>query len=84
MASSAVRRVVLSGATAALLAGPTVLAFFAGGYFEQPLLWAGLLACVLVAVAAVSVRAGLPRGRAAGLAIGGLAALAAWTLLSTA
>ena len=84
MASSAVRRVVLSGATAALLAGPTVLAFFAGGYFEQPSLWAGLLACVLVAVAAVSVRAGLPRGRAAALAIGGLAALAAWTLLSTA
>jgi O-antigen ligase/polysaccharide polymerase Wzy-like membrane protein len=68
----------------ALLAGPTVLAFFAGGYFEQPSLWAGLLACVLVAVAAVSVRAGLPRGRAAGLAIGGLAGLAGWTLLSTA
>ena len=74
---------MLSGATAALLAGPTVLAFFAGGYFEQPSLWAGLLACVLVAVAAVSVRAGLPRGRAAALAIGGLAGLAAWTLLST-
>jgi O-antigen ligase/polysaccharide polymerase Wzy-like membrane protein len=76
------RRVVLSVASAALLAGPTVLAFFAGGYFEQPSLWAGLLACVLVAVASVSVRAGLPRDRAAGLAIGGLAGLAGWTLLS--
>jgi hypothetical protein len=79
-----VRRVVLSAASMALLAGPTVLAFFAGGYFEQASLWAGLLACVLVAFAAVSVRAGLPRGRAAGLAIGGLAGLAGWTLLSTA
>jgi O-Antigen ligase len=79
-----VRRVVLSAASMALLAGPTVLAFFAGGYFEQPSLWAGLLACVLVASAAVSVRVGLPRGRAAGLAIGGLAGLAGWTLLSTA
>jgi hypothetical protein len=79
-----VRRVTLSGASAALLTGPTALAFFAGGYFEQPTLWAGLLACVLLAVAAVSVRGGLPRGRAAGLAIGGLAGFAAWTLLSTA
>jgi hypothetical protein len=79
-----VRRIVLSAASAALLGGPTVLAFFAGGYFEQPSLWAGLLACVLVALAAVSVRAGLPRGRAAGLAIGGLVGLAGWTLLSAA
>ncbi|MGH2894877.1 MAG: O-antigen ligase family protein [Solirubrobacteraceae bacterium] len=84
MVLTGVRRVVLSAASAALLAGPTVLAFFAGGYFEQPTLWAGLLACVLVAVAAVSVRSGVPRGRAAGLAIGGLAGLAGWTLLSTA
>jgi uncharacterized membrane protein YidH (DUF202 family) len=84
VASSAVRRVVLNAASAALLAGPTVLAFFAGGYFEQPSLWAGLLACALLAVAAVSVRAGLPRDRAVVLAIGGLAGLAAWTLLSTA
>jgi hypothetical protein len=79
-----VRRIVLSAASAAPLGGPTVLAFFAGGYFEQPSLWAGLLACVLVALAAVSVRAGLPRGRAAGLAIGGLVGLAGWTLLSAA
>jgi hypothetical protein len=78
------RRLVLSVASVALLVGPTVLAFFAGGYFEQPSLWAGLVACVLVAVAAVSVRAGLPRGRATGLAVGGLAGLAGWTLLSTA
>jgi hypothetical protein len=81
---SAVRRVVLNVASVVLLAGPTVLAFFAGGYFEQPSLWAGLLACVLLAVAAVSVRAGLHRTRAVMLAIGGLAGLAAWTLLSTA
>ena len=30
------RRAVLAGAAAVLLVGPTVLAFFSGGYFEQP------------------------------------------------
>jgi O-antigen ligase/polysaccharide polymerase Wzy-like membrane protein len=69
-------------ACAVLLAGATVLAFFAGGYFPEPQAWAGLIAWLLVAFAlAVQPRA-LPRQRSAWVALGGLAVLAAWTLLS--
>jgi hypothetical protein len=73
----------LNAARFALLAGPVALAFFAGGYFDVPRVWAGLGAWALVAAGA-ALAAPLPRGRAAGLAVGGLLALAAWTLLSTA
>jgi len=68
-----------------LLAGPTVLAFFSGGYFDEARAWAGLIAWALVALAflVLGVRA-LPRTAPAALALGGLALLAAWTLLSMA
>jgi O-Antigen ligase len=59
-----------------------VLAFFAGGYFPSAQAWAGLAAWALVALAVALEPAGLPRGRAAWLALGGLALLAGWTLLS--
>ena len=72
----------LTGARAVLLAGPAALAFFTGGYFDEPRAWAGLVAWLLVAVAAVFGRDVLPRGRAAWLALGGLAGFAAWTLAS--
>jgi hypothetical protein len=65
-----------------LLGGATVLAFFSGGYFDQPRAWAGLIAWVLVAVAVALDGPALPRSRGAWLALGGLALLAAWTLLS--
>ena len=42
---------VLTAARLVLLAGPTVLAFFSGGYFDAPRAWAGLAAWLLVAVA---------------------------------
>jgi O-Antigen ligase len=74
-----VRSARLAGA-GAVLAGPTVLAFWSGGYFDQPRLWAALGACALLALAAVV--APLPRHRATWLAVGALAALAAWTWLS--
>ncbi len=77
-----VRRAVVAIVAGVLLAGPTALAFFTGGYFAGPRAWAGLGAWLLVAVAAVVVPGALPRDRVAGLAIGGLAGLAAWTLLS--
>jgi O-antigen ligase/polysaccharide polymerase Wzy-like membrane protein len=78
------RRPVLLVACTVLLAGPTALAFFSGGYFTEPRVWAGLAAWVLVVVAvAVSPRP-VPRDRAGRLAIGGLLALALWTLASTA
>jgi O-Antigen ligase len=74
-----VRSARLAGA-GALLAGPTVLAFWSGGFFDQPRLWAALGACALLALAAVV--APLPRRRGTWLAVGALAALAAWTWLS--
>ncbi|MDQ6732003.1 MAG: hypothetical protein M3022_17380, partial [Actinomycetota bacterium] len=67
---------------AALLAGPTVIAFFAGGYFDAPRIDAGVVAWVLAAAAAVLVARPVPAGLGVRLALGGLAALAAFTLLS--
>jgi O-Antigen ligase len=59
------------------------LAFFSGGYFDEPRAWAGLVAWALVVAALLVQPRVLPRSRVAWLAIGGLAAFAAWTLLST-
>jgi hypothetical protein len=69
---------------AALLAGPTVLAFFSGAYFDRPRLWAGIAVWAAVVVAAVASPRPLPRTRAAWLALGGLAGLTAWTAASIA
>jgi hypothetical protein len=76
------RSAALGAARLLLLAGPTVLAFFAGGYFDEPRAWAGLGAWILVAVALLAEPRPLPRGRGAWLALGGLGLLAGWTLLS--
>ncbi len=65
-----------------LLAGPTALAFFTGGYFDEARLWATIAAWALVAVGALASPAPLPRGRAARAAIAGLVALGAWTAAS--
>ncbi len=73
---------IVTAARVALLAGPTVLAFFSGGYFDEARAWAGLGAWLLVVVAIVSVPGALPRGRNAWVALGGLSLLAGWTLLS--
>ena len=49
------------------LAGPAVLAFFAGGYFDGPRVWAGLVTWALVVVAMFSApRARCRPGSAAG------------------
>src|SRR5436305_6161128 len=74
---------VMLAAGLVLLTGPTVLAFFSGGYFEAPRAWAGLIAWVLAALALI-VTPGLPRSRSAWLAIAGVALLGAWTLASMA
>jgi len=73
---------LLTGAAALLLAGPFVLAFFAGGYFDEPRPWAGLVAWLLVAVGAVLAPRPRPRSTAVKVAVGALLALALWTLLS--
>ncbi len=75
------RRAALSAPLLVALAGPTALAFFAGGYFDEARAWAGVAAWVTVGLAAAA-GAPLPRGRAAQLVLGGLALLALWTLLS--
>ncbi|MGH2866708.1 MAG: O-antigen ligase family protein [Solirubrobacteraceae bacterium] len=66
----------------ALLAGPTGLAFFNGGYFDEARAWAGFGVWLLV-VAGVALRPGsVPRSRNALIALSGLGLLASWTLLS--
>ncbi len=76
------RLAALSAARLALLAGPAVLSFFSGGYFSEARTWAGLGAWLLVVVGLLAERKPLPSGRLAWVAIGALAAFAAWTLLS--
>src|SRR4051794_27810906 len=76
-------RVALAAALA-LLAGPAVIAFFSGGYFDKPRLIGAIAAWALVAVAALVSPQPLPRSRPARLALAGLAALALVTGLSIA
>jgi hypothetical protein len=78
------RNVTLTLARVVLLLGPTVLAFFAGGYFDEPRNWAGLGAWVLVAVAVLTRSGRIPRSRAAWVTLLGIGLLAVWTLASIA
>ena len=77
-----IRAGVLTVARLVLLAGPTVLAFFTGGYFPEAQAWAGLGAWLLVAVALVAGPWPPRLGRPFWLAVGGLFLLGAWSLLS--
>ncbi|MGB9185276.1 MAG: O-antigen ligase family protein [Solirubrobacteraceae bacterium] len=72
---------MLSATGGLLLAAPTALAFFSGGYFDEARAWAGAGVWLAVVVAALA-GARVPRERSAWLALGSLALLAAWTLLS--
>jgi hypothetical protein len=65
-----------------LLAGPAVLAFAKGGYFDGPRLWAGIGAWTLVAVVALTDGSPLPRAAPGRVAVGGLAVLTALTTAS--
>lgn len=76
------RRVLLALAGVCLLAGPTVLAFFSGGYFPRPRLVAGIVVWLLVLGLALVGPAPLPRALPGRLAVAGLAALAGWSALS--
>jgi len=75
-------KTVRSGAAAALLAGPAILAFASGGYFAEARLWAAVAGCLLMALAAVAVPDPLPRSTAGRVAVAGLAGLLAWTVIS--
>jgi O-antigen ligase len=76
------RRVVPAAAAACLLVGPTVLAFFSGGYFIEPRLVAAMLAWLLVLGLAIVGPAPLPRSAPGWLAVGGLVLITAWSALS--
>ena len=78
------RRAVLGSATAVVLAGPTALAFFAGGYFDKERVTAGLVAWALVLVSALLSPRPLPTTPAAWAALGGLVLLAVWSAISLA
>lgn len=80
-----VRRRALAAATLVLIAGPFVLAFRTGGFFDGPRVVALVVAWGLVAAVALAhvseVRL-VPRDRAARAALAGLALLAVWTAVS--
>jgi hypothetical protein len=67
-----------------LLLGPGLLACFNGGYFDGPRLWAAIAAWALLAIVAIALPRPLPASTPGRLALGGLAALTAWTALSLA
>jgi hypothetical protein len=73
------RRAVLLTAAAVLLVGPTVLAFFSGGYFDGPRFVATLAAWVIVFVVAIASRRPLPNSGPGRAALAGLTLLAVWT-----
>jgi hypothetical protein len=74
-----VRRAITVLAVVVLLAGPTALARFQGGYFDPARLIAGIVAWALFGVAALVSTQPLPRGRGGRLALAGLVLLTAWT-----
>ena len=67
---------------AACLGAATVLAFFAGGYFQRPQAIALVVFAVVLAVAALAAPVPLPVGRAPRVALMALGALCAWTAMS--
>jgi O-Antigen ligase len=68
---------------AAILTGPTALAFASGGYFDRARQIALIVAWVLAAVAVVLSDRPLPHSRAGAVALLALAAYAGWIGLST-
>jgi O-Antigen ligase len=76
------RKWVLAIGAAALVGGPTTLAFLSGGFFDRPRLIAGIVAWALVAVAAVLAPRPIPTSPAGRVALAGLFMLTAWTALS--
>lgn len=76
------RRLALGAALAALLIGTVAIAFFSGGYFNGPRAWGGLVAWLLVAIAAGLAPRPVPTSGSARLTLGALTLLAGWTLVS--
>jgi O-Antigen ligase len=79
-----VRRVVTVSGSVVLVAGPTALAFFTGGYFDAPRAVAMTVAWLVVLMLALAGPLPLPRSAAGWAAVVGLAGLAAWSAISLA
>jgi uncharacterized membrane protein YhaH (DUF805 family) len=77
-----VRRASFAAVVAALLAGPTALAFFTGGYFAAARDWAGVAAWILAAAALVLIPRALKLDRGSLIMLAGTAGLAIWSLVS--
>jgi hypothetical protein len=71
-------------AAMALIAAPTALGFFTGGFRDDPRLVAGIVVWLLVVLAAFFAERPVPQSTAGRVAIGGLALLAIWTGISMA
>jgi hypothetical protein len=67
-----------------LLAAPTVLGFFTGGFRDTARLAAGVVVWILVVLAALFAERPLPRSTAGRVALAGAALLALWTTVSMA
>jgi O-Antigen ligase len=78
-----VRRGLFAAIVAALLAGPTALAFFTGGYFAAARDWAGIATWVLAACALAIVPRALTLDRSTLIMLAGTVGLAIWSLVST-
>ena len=66
-----------------LLAAPTAIAFFSGGYFEEARLWAAIIAWAFVALLALFGSSPLPRSAPAWLALGVVLLVASFALWQT-
>ena len=73
---------VLAAGATALIVLPTALAFFSGGFFDEPRIIGALVAWALVVLVAVASATPLPLSTAGRLALLGLALLSAWTAVS--
>jgi O-antigen ligase len=78
------RRAAFALATGVVLIGPTVLAFFAGGYFDGPRAAATAVAWAMVLGLALAGPLPLPRSGEGRAVLVGLAGLAVWSAISTA
>jgi len=76
------RKWLLWSGLGVVVAGPTVIAFFAGGFFDRPRLIAAVVVWVLVAVVAVAAPRPLPTSPAGRMALAGLLLLCVWTGVS--
>jgi hypothetical protein len=73
---------VAAGGAAILIGGPTTLAFFSGGFFDDARLVGGLVAWSLVVVAALVAERPFPTTTAGRLALVALALWCVWVALS--